>query len=271
MKVVEYLYKKDSYVLTEEAMYSSLEDKSNISDDWTLHKLAVSTVINSLGLYGAQRLISSLDKQEKKIIVCQHVQVAKLKFDSNTIVCTPHATEHDSYISIPHTPENIGQLDIKDKKLFGFLGSTATHKTRKTLVKLYPEDCKATNVYWGLDLKNNTLFIDRYIENLASIHFSLCPRGTGISSVRLFESMAMGCIPVIIADGYRPPLSNILNWNDFSVRVKENNLRSLKQMLSEFSENDIASFKSKLNDVYATYFSIENFYKSVVLSENFNG
>lgn len=55
---------------------------------------------------------------------------------------------------------------------------------------------------------------------LRETQFSLCPSGTGPNSIRLWESIEFGCIPVIIADDLRLPGSRQL-WEQACVIVEE--------------------------------------------------
>jgi hypothetical protein len=50
--------------------------------------------------------------------------------------------------------------------------------------------------------------------------FSLCPSGSGPNSIRLWESLGFGCIPVLLADSLRLP-GNVEEWSDAVVRVPE--------------------------------------------------
>jgi hypothetical protein len=50
--------------------------------------------------------------------------------------------------------------------------------------------------------------------------FSLCPSGSGPNSIRLWESLGFGCIPVLLADSLRLP-GNAEEWSDAVVRVPE--------------------------------------------------
>jgi len=60
-----------------------------------------------------------------------------------------------------------------------------------------------------------------YLKKMLRATFCLSPRGDTSSSKRTYESIAAGCIPVIIADGLRLPFERWLDWTAFSVRVKE--------------------------------------------------
>lgn len=45
----------------------------------------------------------------------------------------------------------------------------------------------------------------RYNELISDSVFSLCPSGAGPNTLRLWESLAVGCIPVVLSDSFRPP------------------------------------------------------------------
>jgi hypothetical protein len=49
--------------------------------------------------------------------------------------------------------------------------------------------------------------------------FVLCPRGYGVCSIRLFETMMLGRVPVILSDDWTPPAD--VDWNGFSVCIRE--------------------------------------------------
>lgn len=56
------------------------------------------------------------------------------------------------------------------------------------------------------------------------LHSDFCaiPRGDGTNpGRRLVDAVAAGCIPLLLGDTIRPPLSSLLRYADFSVRVPE--------------------------------------------------
>ena len=58
----------------------------------------------------------------------------------------------------------------------------------------------------------------KYVDTMSRSLFCLCPLGFAVWSPRIYESVIMGCIPVIIGDGIRLPFDWELDWRDFSVR-----------------------------------------------------
>jgi hypothetical protein len=68
-----------------------------------------------------------------------------------------------------------------------------------------------------------------FSEISAASRFILCPRGRGVSSIRLFEAMQMGRVPVVLADGWVPPDGP--DWDSFLVRVPERDVGRLPELL----------------------------------------
>jgi glycosyltransferase involved in cell wall biosynthesis len=68
--------------------------------------------------------------------------------------------------------------------------------------------------------------------------FSLCPSGSGPNSIRLWESIASGVIPVILSDGYLPPGSKE-DWENAVVFCleSEEEIRRLPERLAEIASD----------------------------------
>jgi hypothetical protein len=73
-----------------------------------------------------------------------------------------------------------------------------------------------------------------YAEEILDSQFVLCPRGLGCSSHRLFETMALGRVPVILSDDWVEPEGP--DWPAFSVRVPEKNATDLPQILRGYAD-----------------------------------
>jgi len=71
----------------------------------------------------------------------------------------------------------------------------------------------------------------KYMSLMRDSKFCLHVRGTRVQSPRLVEGMLFGCVPVILADGYAPPLSWLLDWSKFSVRLPEIEYERLPEVL----------------------------------------
>lgn len=61
---------------------------------------------------------------------------------------------------------------------------------------------------------------DEFAEALRSSVFALCPSGAGPNSIRLWEAIAAGVVPVVLSDGYAPP-GDLALWAEATVSAPE--------------------------------------------------
>jgi hypothetical protein len=80
-------------------------------------------------------------------------------------------------------------------------------------------------------LNHSTDEMKHYVDLLLSAKFSLCPTGWAAATFRIYESMALGVCPVILADHFVAPLGP--DWSSFCLRVPEHKLPELESILLE--------------------------------------
>jgi glucuronyl/N-acetylglucosaminyl transferase EXT1 len=97
--------------------------------------------------------------------------------------------------------------------------------------------------------------VQEYADLLANTTFALCPRGDALFSYRLLESMHAGVIPVILADGWVLPFSELLNYSDFALHVDESRYRELPQILAAIPKSTICAMRKRVSEVYNTHFA----------------
>jgi hypothetical protein len=157
-------------------------------------------------------------------------------------------------------------LDIEQpsniKYLFSFLGRARTHSIRSDVLRLDSDTSPCLDVSSAAARFPNFDYRRTYDELLRDSQFILCPRGIGASSVRIFEAMRAGRVPVIISDDWRPPPG--LPWKDISVRIMEKEISSIPDVLSRVPNPLKMGVKSR--ELYDQYFSREVFLKGLVKS-----
>ena len=87
--------------------------------------------------------------------------------------------------------------------------------------------------------------------------FCLAPLGFAKWSIRCFESIAAGCIPVVIANNLTMPFEHYVDWRSFSVTVKETDISKLSFVLKNISKSKIQEMQDNLNKV-KLHFSYQN-------------
>lgn len=82
--------------------------------------------------------------------------------------------------------------------------------------------------------------IRAYNQLLSQTLFSLCPAGAGPNTLRLWESLGTGSIPVVLSDRYElpaieTPCSKISSWDQVLIKVNESQLHTLDHQIRNLS------------------------------------
>jgi exostosin family protein len=101
----------------------------------------------------------------------------------------------------------------------------------------------------------------RYRELLGRSKFVLCPRGAGASSLRLFETLACGRVPVVLSDEWMPPAG--IDWQSCSVRISESQTNAVAERL-EALEPDWPAMSAAAGRVYDEWFAPEVWFHRAV-------
>jgi hypothetical protein len=89
-----------------------------------------------------------------------------------------------------------------------------------------------------------------YNTVLSDSVFSLCPEGTGPNTIRLWESMAIGSIPVLFENDWIRPNIEGYNWDDFSVTISTNDLNNVVEILKSIPVEQIEAMRQNCMNVY---------------------
>uniref|UniRef100_A0A8D8PUC0 Exostosin-2 n=1 Tax=Cacopsylla melanoneura TaxID=428564 RepID=A0A8D8PUC0_9HEMI len=95
----------------------------------------------------------------------------------------------------------------------------------------------------------------KYPQVLVQSTFCIVMRGSRLGQKVLHESMAAGCIPIIIADTYVLPFSEILDWKRAAIVIPEAEISSLVEVVKDLSEKHVTELRAQVNYLYWRYFS----------------
>lgn len=180
---------------------------------------------------------------------------------------------------------NINLINKERKYLYSFIGgynNSYINKLRPNLFKMkhpintfvqstggwhFEEQVYKEQVR-GVKLNNNdkkkmSLNCSKYNQILLQSRYSLCPLGSGPNSIRFWESLALGAIPVLLSDMLELPQLNDLIWSDCIVIIKECDYKKIPQILAQISLSDELKMKENCLKIYAQ-FSKNNFCSSIL-------
>jgi len=101
------------------------------------------------------------------------------------------------------------------------------------------------------DLLEKTKGAERYNSILSDSIFSLCPDGTGPNTIRLWESLSVGSIPVLFeSDWIRPQLGD-LDWSDISLTIKDIDLPRLTEILKSIPPKRLTQLQTNCINAYS--------------------
>jgi hypothetical protein len=159
-------------------------------------------------------------------------------------------------VYIDMEPRPILECDFK----VGFHGCSRTHdcrpKLRAILDRVAPcYYCDNNQSWWGFSPDQQRFFRVSYLRLLENTKFILCPRGKGLNSIRFFESLRLGRIPVFLSDDAKLPLENIIDYNQFIVRVPEADAERADEYIQAWSSShDLVQASARASQVSRQYF-----------------
>ena len=177
-----------------------------------------------------------------------YVHPRRYEYDRNRSRACGYLTGYNALV----TQAGDTYMDRKDiRYLFSFRGAPS-HSVRFNLLK----------IDFGLDnapvrqvdrwFDHNDQELGSYVDEILQSKFVLAPRGIGTSSIRQFEVMQLGRVPVILSDDWVPPMGPC--WNEFSIRVAEDRLHELPRIIGE-READWNEMGDRARDIWERYYA----------------
>ncbi|KAG0255580.1 hypothetical protein DFQ27_006188 [Actinomortierella ambigua] len=79
---------------------------------------------------------------------------------------------------------------------------------------------------------------EEYAQLLARSKYGLSPQGWTLDTTRVWEYIAFGVVPVIIADGIIMPFEDDIDWDSFTVRIRRADAHRLDQILRSITPEE---------------------------------
>jgi len=121
--------------------------------------------------------------------------------------------------------------------------ATLSKQLKLRIQKLFPRIVENNNLKYYLNItfaqfrflseKERHHLFSKQKEVMQNSLLVLAPRGCGSYSIRFFEILAAGRIPILISDNYLPPLNWLVDYDDFIFRIPQNQILDIKQRIAE--------------------------------------
>ena len=150
-------------------------------------------------------------------------------------------------------------LEKNIRPRISFCGSINTYYKRvEWLNYLKNSNILDCNFIYRTEFRGGT--VDDYINNLELSEFCFCPRGSGNFSIRFYECLYYGRIPVTINTDILLPFEKYINWTEISVIA--NTIEELPDKIFNFWQtNNIIIVQNKCKEICKEYFKLDNISK----------
>lgn len=112
---------------------------------------------------------------------------------------------------------------------------------------------------------------NEFFENIKNSDYILCVRGKGNFSIRFYEALAMGRIPVYIDTGGVLPLEDKISWERHIVWIKRRDRTKVAEKILEFHNNLSPSEFLKLQQanrqLWLTELNLKGFFDNFITNE----
>lgn len=108
-----------------------------------------------------------------------------------------------------------------------------------------------------------------FYDNIKNSDYVVCMRGAGNFSTRLYETLAMGRIPVFVDTDCLLPLEDIIDWKHHVVWVEYNQRHIIAEKISEFhhthNEESLNGLFKENRRLWEDYLSLYSFFEKSIL------
>ena len=166
-------------------------------------------------------------------------------------------------------------LIYKSEPTIGFCGAAGGrwfHRKRRELCEQFKLNKNITtdfiyrNKFCRGKIKNNNLnnWRQEYIDNLYNNLFNFCYRGAGNFSMRFYEVLSAGRIPVLIDSDTELPFEEEIDWHNKIIFAK-NVDEAIEKMLDACKNRDLVKMQQGCRKLHEEYFTEEAFQNKILL------
>ena len=118
------------------------------------------------------------------------------------------------------------------------------------------------NQFWAGKPHDKDIVRD-YEENLARCHFTMCNRGAGNFTMRFYQALSIGKIPILVDTDMVFPFENEIPWDEICVRsTNEDDL--ITKTIQFYHSRDIEQTQKLCYDMYHKFFDREYYFTRII-------
>jgi len=206
-----------------------------------------------------QPALLSLSPSRRYFTVCQHDEAPREVLPPDTLVFSAGGLYRGpGNVPIPLVCGRLRDpIEVKPKDVLCSFVGTLTHRIRTEVWQRYREDPAfrfAAFDRWTADVPPDR--VDLFVRLTERSRFTLCPRGFGPTSFRLYEAMQLGSVPVYLSDHHHLPWADEIDWSEISVLVRPDEIPGLRERLHAIDEVSYQRMLTNIRRVYDDYFTL---------------
>lgn len=128
---------------------------------------------------------------------------------------------------------------------------------------------RTKSVFFSSSLEQKKAVRYDYIRNILDSDYVLCCRGSGNFSLRIYETLCMGRIPILINTDSCFPYDFEENWKEYCIWVEEKDLKFLPQKVFDFhnslSEKSYENLQYRCRNFWEQRLSPQGFFSNIHL------
>ena len=155
--------------------------------------------------------------------------------------------------------------DPTPKPMIGFCGLVSKH--RKKLVQVFnaSDDVECDFIlrekFWG-GAPNNAEMAKEFNNNLRDNQYILANRGAGNYSMRFYQALAAGRIPILINTDVKLPFEDKINWANLIILEKDAEA-CLAKTIKVHQEGRYQEMQKMCSDIFRRFLSKENLFDHI--------
>ena len=181
---------------------------------------------------------------------------------------------------LPYVWEKIDKpfhiLKKTEKPIIGFCGKVDNYRVH--LIKALQKRTDLTinfiirQNFWG-GAPNDPKLFDQFTDNIINSHFTVCNRGRGNFSMRFYQTLSAGRIPILIDTDMVFPFEKEIDWHSIIIIGScENDV--INKILDWWNNRNIEDIQVKCKEVYDSFFDKKKYFNKIfydIMKDNIYG